>query len=108
MVVRLAGCSPRRFAHSADPLRLPRESLPLAYIAHLSAPLSMGRMFRTVATLRGVRKTVGSGSARRALLDDVDLELEDGKLTVVIGRSGSGKSTLLHLLGGLERVDAGE
>jgi ABC-type lipoprotein export system ATPase subunit len=26
----------------------------------------------------------------------------------VLGRSGSGKSTLLHLLGGLDRVDAGE
>jgi ABC-type lipoprotein export system ATPase subunit len=65
-------------------------------------------MFSTVATLRGVRKTVGSGSARRTLLDDVDLELGDGKLTAVIGRSGSGKSTLLHLLGGLEPVDAGE
>jgi ABC-type lipoprotein export system ATPase subunit len=68
----------------------------------------MDRMTEVVATLRGVRKTVGSGSARRTLLDDVDLELEAGKLTAVIGRSGSGKSTLLHLLGGLEPVDAGE
>ena len=68
----------------------------------------MGRMSDMVATLRGVRKTVGSGSARRTLLDDVDLDLEDGKLTAVIGRSGSGKSTLLHLLGGLEPADAGE
>ena len=80
----------------------------VAHIAHVSDALSMGRMFSMVATLRGVRKTVGSGSARRTLLDDVDLELEDGKLTAVIGRSGSGKSTLLHLLGGLEPADAGE
>jgi ABC-type lipoprotein export system ATPase subunit len=61
-----------------------------------------------VATLRGVTKAFGSGSARRMLLDDVDLDLEAGKLTAVVGQSGSGKSTLLHLLGGLEPADAGE
>ncbi len=60
------------------------------------------------ATLRGVRKSVGSGAARRTLLNGVDLELGAGTLTAVIGRSGSGKSTLLHLLGGLEPVDEGE
>src|SRR5262249_42197190 len=61
-----------------------------------------------VATLRGVRKSVGSGSAQRLLLNGVDLDLVAGTLTAVVGRSGSGKSTLLHLLGGLERVDEGE
>src|SRR5437016_3485813 len=65
-------------------------------------------MTNLVATLRGVRKTVGSGAARRTLLNGVDLELAAGTLTAVIGRSGSGKSTLLHLLGGLEPVDEGE
>ncbi|MEP7022165.1 MAG: ATP-binding cassette domain-containing protein [Pseudonocardiales bacterium] len=59
-----------------------------------------------MATLRGVRKAVGSGSGRRTLLDGVDLDLDVG-LTAIIGRSGCGKSTLLHLLGGLEPVDEG-
>jgi putative ABC transport system ATP-binding protein len=65
-------------------------------------------MTNLVATLRGVRKTVGSGMARRTLLNGVDLELAAGTLTAVVGRSGSGKSTLLHLLGGLEPMDEGE
>jgi putative ABC transport system ATP-binding protein len=41
-------------------------------------------------------------------LDGVELEIEPGTLTVVMGPSGSGKSTLLYLLGGLDRPTAGE
>jgi ABC-type lipoprotein export system ATPase subunit len=56
---------------------------------------------------RGLRKSYGSGRGARVILDGVDLELARGELVAVVGRSGSGKSTLLHLLGGLDRADAG-
>jgi putative ABC transport system ATP-binding protein len=62
----------------------------------------------TVIEARGlVRRYPGEGSPVRAV-DGVDLVVEAGEAVSVMGPSGCGKSTLLHLLGGLERPDAGE
>ena len=41
-------------------------------------------------------------------LAGVDLDIEAGSFTVIMGPSGSGKSTLLYLLGGLDRASAGQ
>ncbi len=40
-------------------------------------------------------------------LDKIDLEIDQGTLSIIMGPSGSGKSTLLHLLGGLDRPTDG-
>jgi ABC-type lipoprotein export system ATPase subunit len=61
-----------------------------------------------VLEARGVSKKVGTGRAARRVLDDVSLDVDAGDVVAVLGRSGSGKSTLLHLLGALDRPDAGE
>ncbi|MDP2689496.1 MAG: ATP-binding cassette domain-containing protein, partial [Deltaproteobacteria bacterium] len=43
----------------------------------------------------------------KKVLDGVDLEIEAGKITVIIGRSGEGKSVLLKHIIGLLRPDEG-
>ena len=41
------------------------------------------------------------------ILKGISLEIETGKISVVIGKSGAGKSTLLHILAGLDKPDRG-
>ena len=57
---------------------------------------------------RGLRKGYGAGERRVEVLWGLDLAVERGEMLAVAGPSGVGKSTLLHLLGLLDRPDAGE
>jgi ABC-type lipoprotein export system ATPase subunit len=60
-----------------------------------------------IVVAEGVVKTYGEGRAARRVLDGADLTVAAGEIVAILGRSGSGKSTLLHLIGGLDRPDAG-
>ena len=60
-----------------------------------------------VVAASGLVKSYGEGRAARRVLDGAALSVQSGEVVAILGRSGSGKSTLLHLIGGLDRPEAG-
>jgi putative ABC transport system ATP-binding protein len=58
--------------------------------------------------LRGVSKTVPSGSGLLTILQPLDLHIPSGRVVAITGASGSGKSTLLGLIAGLDAPSTGQ
>jgi putative ABC transport system ATP-binding protein len=52
-------------------------------------------------------KIYGSGDTAVVALDDVTVDLPDGRYTAIMGPSGSGKSTLMHCMAGLDTLTSG-
>lgn len=61
-----------------------------------------------IVEIHGAVKRYGIGAARVDALAGMDLSLDGGTVTALVGPSGSGKSTLLHIIGGMDRADEGE
>jgi putative ABC transport system ATP-binding protein len=57
--------------------------------------------------LRGINKIYGKGEESVHALKDVNLVIEEGKFTAIIGKSGSGKSTLMNIIGALDSPTSG-
>jgi len=56
----------------------------------------------------GIVKTYKTEKTPLEVLKSVSLDIEENKISVIVGASGAGKSTLLHILSGLDRPDKGE
>ncbi|MFP8488102.1 ABC transporter ATP-binding protein [Gracilimonas sp. Q87] len=65
---------------------------------------------KIVLQARDLHKSFPGGPDKEELrvLQGMDIEVEEGSITSIIGSSGSGKSTLLHILGGLDTPDSGD
>jgi ABC-type lipoprotein export system ATPase subunit len=55
----------------------------------------------------GLHKSYDRRPGARRILDGAEISVAPGELVAIRGRSGTGKSTLLHVLGTLDRPDAG-
>lgn len=63
----------------------------------------MSVVARTIAAT----KIYGEADTVVTALDGVDLDIEAGRFTSIMGPSGSGKSTLMHCMAGLDRLTSG-
>ncbi|MCX5704958.1 MAG: ABC transporter permease [Candidatus Omnitrophica bacterium] len=57
--------------------------------------------------IKNIFKTYLMGKVEVKALSDVSLKIASGEFVAIMGASGSGKSTLMHILGLLDRPDAG-
>ncbi len=83
---------------------------PAGLLPPRSYPPAMPFEHRSSFAARAVKavKVYGEGVASVRALDGVDLDLEHGRFTAIMGASGSGKSTLLHCIAGLDELTSGQ
>lgn len=62
----------------------------------------------SIIEFQNVSRVYTTGDHELKALDDVSLNIEQGKFIVILGPSGAGKSTLLNLLGGLDTPTNGK
>lgn len=67
-----------------------------------------GDIIVEILKCEGIRKVYQSGSQPVMALDRIDLSVEKGEFTAIVGASGSGKSTLLHILGSVDQPTEGK
>lgn len=62
----------------------------------------------TIFTINELRKTFTTGEVSEEILKGINLTLQQGEITALVGASGSGKSTLLTIAAGLQPASDGK
>lgn len=52
--------------------------------------------------IKGLNKTYHKADSSTVVLNNIDLEINEGELVAIVGSSGSGKSTLINIIAGLD------
>jgi len=58
--------------------------------------------------LKNVYKTYKTGKLVTTVLDDINIDINEGEIVVILGPSGSGKTTMLNTISGLDRISKGK
>jgi putative ABC transport system ATP-binding protein len=82
-----------------------RRTISRSVVATIDA--MMTTLARAAARTVHATKSYGEGDTAVRALDDVTVDLPQGRFTAIMGPSGSGKSTLLHVLAGLDVLTSG-
>lgn len=70
--------------------------------------MNKGGKDMNILITRNLSKTYGENDNKVDALKDINISIEKGKFTSIIGPSGSGKSTLLHCIAGLDSITGGK
>ncbi len=62
----------------------------------------------TIFTIDEVTKTFTNGEVDEQVLKGINISLQEGEITALVGASGSGKSTILTIAAGLQRATDGK
>ncbi len=62
----------------------------------------------TIFTIDEVTKTFTNGEVEEQVLKGINISLQEGEITALVGASGSGKSTILTIAAGLQRASDGK
>ncbi len=65
-------------------------------------------MGKIILNSKNLIKSYQNGDKRLVVLNGINIELETGTITTIIGESGSGKSTLLNVFSSLDKFDSGK
>ena len=63
---------------------------------------------KTIIELQGICKSFSVGKRTAKVLKGIDLSINNGEMTAIMGASGCGKSTLLNIIGCLDVAESGE
>ena len=58
-------------------------------------------------SIKDLKKSFGEDEYKTEVLKGIDLSINNGEMTAIMGASGCGKSTLLNIIGGIDQPDSG-
>ncbi|MFA7419409.1 MAG: ABC transporter ATP-binding protein [Melioribacteraceae bacterium] len=65
-------------------------------------------MSEIILSAKNIHKSfTKTNSEKLEVLQNISLDIEKGKISMIVGASGAGKSTLLHIISGLDKADSG-